>query len=310
MSLFERHTLTDYVEGLRVFLGESRKTFVANHGLSQRSEEAMKRDPKKLGRLPRYNMDAVKKVEDLVNQKSARSEASDTTFGERFRLARDYKGLSDSDVAKHFGLSREIIRRWGIDDKPNPRNDEIAAFLDVPPQWLAQGGEQSLHASTHLGVRVGEEQEASRGMLYSLTTAALTEIPADAEDAYVRYFLEWKVHNDPEMAKHARRAGGRWQLLNGELYFAPWQPLALPQRTNRHWSEEVEAIVQEELQSKATTYAAFKALEERCKALGIPEGQYPSKIALYKRIEKERDHLTKFGVDINDLVSESVKMYS
>lgn len=330
MSQFDRYTNTEYVEALRVFLAVGKRNFLREAGFIgedgkpvnkpqvKGDEDTAEKDeedsgPRK-GRLPRsaYEGEQVAALEEAVNQKSARCESTDTTVGERFRLARDYLGLTDSDVARGVGVSRELVRRWGKDMHPPSKMNELATVLNVPVDWLAHGGEQYLPANSHLGVRVGEEAKLWREQVYSLTLEAISELPdgADQDEDYIRAYIEWAVHNKPALSVAARRAGGRWQLVNGSLLFSPWVPIPEHGLSRRYWSDEVEAMVQEELANQPTVYRAWEELRRRCEAMGLSEDEFPKRISLHKRVEKEKARAEKFGVDLNDIVAASVEKYT
>ncbi len=306
MSMFDRYTLTEYVEALRVFLDISKRTFLKDHGFI---ESDAPRGPRS-GRLTKYKDEPVKAVEDLVNQKSARCEAQDTSVGERYRIARDYLGLNDAQVARELSVSRELVRRWGSDIHRPSNMPALANLLNVPLAWLEEGGEHNLPANSHLGVRVGDEGKMWREQLYGLTQALVAEIPDNADEQYAQAFIEVNVYNKFVLAQAARRAGGRWQLVSNTLLFAPWVPIPEHGLTKRLWSDEVEAIIQDELATKPSVYGAWAGLEQRCKALGLTEDQYPKRISLHKRVEKERDRAEKFGVDLNDVVAQAVAKHT
>jgi hypothetical protein len=103
----------------------------------------------------------------------------------------------------------------------------------------------------------------------------------------------------------ARRAGGRWQIAQGQLEFAPWICLidADAGLTRRFWTDEVEDIINKELAEKHTVYAAWQSLAQRCSEKGL---EFPQKITLYKRLNRLRKLKDKFGVfvpSLNNLVT-------
>lgn len=314
MSQFERYTNAEYVEAMRIFLDISRRNFMKESGFAaQRSSE--------FGRLPKYADAPLQALEAQVNAKSARAEASDTSFGERLTLARDYQAMSDSDIAAALGVSREIVRRWRDNKNQSTRHAELAQFLCVPYDWLVYGGEEHLPANSHLGVRVGyvyyDEKDKKkvthvgeaaqyREQLYALTQAVFAEVSDDATESYIRAYLEWAVFNRFELAQAARRAGGRWTVVSGRWLFSPWVPLEKRGLTRRYFSDQVEGIIEEELATQPTVFAAWDALDNRCRALGLSPDDYPSRITLHKRVERDRELAKKFGVDLNDLIATSV----
>lgn len=312
MSQFDRYTVPTYIDALRVFLAIGKRNFLREAGFVK--QEVQK------GRLTRkdYQEGPIAELEAKVNAKSARCEApgsvvegdGGTTMGERIRLARDYLGLTDSKVAEGLGVSRELVRRWGSDIHRPSKLDAVAAFLHVPLAWLEFGGQENLPANSHLGVRVGEESLHWRQQLYSLTQSVIGEIPEDADESYMQAYLEWTVFNREPMALAARRAGGRWHPVGGQLYFAPWVPIPEHGLARQDWSDEVEAIVQEELVNQRTTYGAWMAIKERCEALGLTEDDFPRRVSLHKRVQKERKRIEQFGVDLNGMVAASVEKYT
>lgn len=304
MSQFDCYTVTEYVEAMRAFLDISKRNFLRDHGFVDDTDEPRK------GRLPKYKDEPVKAIEALVNQKAARGEAPDTTVGERYRLARDYMGFNDAQVARDLGVSRELVRRWGSDIHRPTAMDALAQLLNVPPAWLEEGGEQNLPADSHIGVRVGDEARLWREQLYGLTQMVISEIPDGADESYAQAFIEWAVYNKFELARAARRAGGRWQIVSNTLLFSPWVPIPEHGLSKRYWSDEVEAIIQEELAAKPSVYGAWEALKTRCEAMGLGPADYPKRISLHKRVEKERLRAEQFGVDLNDVVAASVAKYT
>lgn len=304
MSQFDRYTVTEYVESLRSFLGISKRSFLRDHGFVEDADEPRK------GRLPKYKDEPIKALEALANEKAVRAEASDTTLGERFRIARDYMGLNDAKIARDLGVSRELVRRWGADIHRPAVMDQIAELLNVPRAWLESGGEENLPANSHVGVRVGEEALLWREQLYGLTQAVVADLPDGADEGYAQAFIEWSVFNKFELAQAARRAGGRWQIVDSSLLFSPWVPIPEHGLSKRFWSDEVESIIQEELMEKRSVYGAWEAMRARCVAKGLSEDAYPKRISLHKRVEKERARAEKFGVDLNDVVAASVEKYS
>lgn len=304
MSQFSRYTINEHVEALRVFLGGNKKTFLRDAGFIPPGGAPRK------GRLKRYDPNAVKALQAKVNAKAARCEASDTTLGERYQLARDYLATNDAEVARRMGVSRELVRRWASNAYKPASIPDLAAVLQVPETWLMEGGEKNLPASSHLGVRVGEEAEDWRERLFALTQSLLAEAPEEATEQYLQAFIEWSVFNRFELAQAARRAGGRWQVANGALLFAPWIPLPDHGLSRRKFSDEVENIIAEEMAKSPTVYGAYTKIRERCQAMGLSEDQYPKRISLHKRVETERERAEKFGVDLNDVVAASLAAYT
>lgn len=302
MSQFDRYTQTEYVEALRAFMGYPKRTFLRDHGFI--TETRLPRS----GRLPRYEDAAVRALEEKVNAQAKAIESA-TTFEECYLGARAYKGVSDLAVAQAVGVSRELVRRWSLGQHRCTRVAEVAEFLGVPEGWLAQGGQDKLPANSHIGVRVGEVSRDWRERLFGAMQGIVGELPEGSTEDYARAFIEWKIFNDKELSRISRWAGGRWQLADGMLLFSPWVPLPARESMRRLWSDEVETIIAEELASKPSVYGAWKAVRERCLAKGLSENDFPKKISLHKRIEKEREQAQQFGVNLNDLVADSVARY-
>lgn len=304
MSQFDRYTVTEYVEALRAFLDISKQNFLREYGFVENADEPRK------GRLPKYKEEPIKALEAMANEKAARAEATDTTIGERYRIARDYLEMNDSQVARGLGVSRELVRRWSADvHRPNDMQ-ALSELLHVPVEWLESGGEDALPANSHIGVRVGDEAMMWREQLYGLTLTAVAEIEDSEDEAFTQASLEWKVFNDPAMKQAARRAGGRWQVTSNTLMFAPWVPIPEHGLSKRYWTDEVEAIIQEELAEKPTVYGAWEAIRSRCEAMGLGPDEYPKRISLHKRVEKDRLRAERYGVDLNDTIAAAVEKYS
>jgi hypothetical protein len=127
-----------------------------------------------------------------------------------------------------------------------------------------------------------------------MTTAVLADLPDDASTAEIQAFIENAVMTRPWLAEAARRAGGRWQVVDDNLYFAPWVPLPIPGLTRRYWSDRVEVIIGEEFYNKSSVYASWHAIKSRCENEGL---SYPKMITLHKRIERSRKWTEKFGIE-------------
>ena len=304
MSMFDKYTTSEYMEAMRSFIGANKSTFKIDYGFIDPNES-------RVGRLS-YNAEAIKRMEDDVNKKSLRAEEPDTSVGERIKIAQSYRGLTDVAIARELNVSRELVRRWTSDINPTPRErlEALATFLEVPLAWLAQGGLEHLPANSRIGLRVGEQALQWREYLYGLTQAALTELADLSDESLVQAHLEWVVFNNPEMAAAARRAGGRWQFLGNALLFSPWEPIEEHGLSRRYWTDEVEEIIQQELSSQPTVFAAWKEIKQRCTELGYGPNEYPKRISLHKRIEKERERAEKFGVDLNPIIAYAVQKHS
>lgn len=286
MTQFDSNHQSSYVEKIRVFLKMKKQGFNETAGL-RRDERCRK------GRIPSYPQEAVEALEAAANSKAIRCEASNTTVGERFRLARDYCGLTDSAVARRFGVSRELVRRWGVGLNYPTNLQALSAYLGVPQVWLEKADVNALPADSHIGVRLGSEARKFREALYGMTVSILAELEEDVSQADAQVFIEQMVMTREDFSETARRAGGRWQMVHGGLQFAPWAPLPARGLVRRLWSDEVETIIEEELATKHSVYAAWHSLKARCETKGLA---FPKMISLHKRIEHQRKRQEKFGV--------------
>jgi hypothetical protein len=171
----------------------------------------------------------------------------------------------------------------------------LAGILEVPLAWLNCGGAANLPANSHIGVRLGDEAKYCREKLYGLTTQLMLNLNEDMTESQMQSHLDHVVMSRPGLAIVARRAGGRWQLLHGVLQFAPW--ICIPERgglARRFWSDEVEAIIAEELDSKPSVHGAWSAVRQRCEERGLA---YPQKISLYKRLQNDRERANIYGIN-------------
>ncbi len=286
MSQFDTRIQARYAEKLRIFLRLRKKDFKSSAGLKP---EVVGRK----GRLPRYPTAAIAALEAKANVKAARGETEDTSLGERIGLACDYQGWSCAELARRVGVSREIVRRWqaGL-NRPNNLTI-LAGILEVPLAWLNCGGAANLPANSHIGVRLGNEAKNYREKLYGLTTQLMHNINDEITESQMQAHLEHVVMSQSKLADLARRAGGRWQLLNGVLQFAPW--ISIPERglARRFWSDDVETIIREELESKPSVCGAWSAVRQRCDERGLA---YPQKISLYKRLQNDREQANTYGI--------------
>lgn len=304
MSQFDRYASAEYVEALRSFLRKKKQNFLRDSQLIPEGHVV------KPGRGPRYAEEPLAVLEAEVNQKAERAEQDGLTLGERINIARDYKGLNAAELGTHLGVSRELVRLWGANVHRPTNLAELAAVLDVPVNWLEFGGQVHLPANSHIGVRVGQENLLYREELYAKTLALMPEIPEEAEVDYAQAYVEWAVFNKEGFSHVARRAGGRWHIVGGALVFAPWVPIKEHELTRRYWSDTVEAIIEEELINQTSIYAAWAALKKRCEALGLTSKEYPKKISLHKRAEKDRARADKYGVNLNPMINAAVAKYA
>lgn len=302
MSQFDKYSTVEYVEGMESFLNKQSEIVFADTNLSQP-------DITKPNRPGRFLIEVIGALEEEVNAKAARADAADTTFGERLKLAMDYKYFSAAQVAKFIGVSRKLVDLWGENLHRPSDIEKLAAVLDIPVRWLEIGGAQYLPANSHLGLRVGQENFDSKESLYAKTLEIIPNIPEDAEPGYAQAMIEYHVNSDPIMSELTRKGGGRWQILEGSLVFVPWISIAPYSFTRRKWSDEIEAMMVDELSKKRSVYSAYASLKKRWESMGLTKGQYPTKIYLYKHIEKERDQAIKYGLNVNEMIKISVNRY-
>ena len=298
MSIFDAYTTAEAAEIKRQFLRLPKKDFLHNAGLVPASAKG------RPGRYARYSEKALGALDDQVNAKAARAETA-TLFAERLQLARDYQRTTDAEIGRAIGVSRELVRQW-CSGRAYPRNTaRLADILKVPEKWLVDGGVENLPADSQLGVRVGDEAMRERTVLRDLTETVLQTMPKGMEVAVIQAFLEEKVRTDVILSKLARRSGGRWQVNptirhDDTLCFAPWVPIHQHGLSKRFWSDEVEALIADKLESGKSIYALWQDLKNKCEASGW---DYPQKITLYKRISKERERARQYGIDLNRVVA-------
>ena len=63
------------------------------------------------------------------------------TIGARIRFARKLRGLTQEDIAKHFGINRVSVAQWeGRGNSPEPdKIPELARLLTTTTDWLIKG---------------------------------------------------------------------------------------------------------------------------------------------------------------------------
>lgn len=289
MSYVNPFLIQQYIQFLRRFLQMFKAGFFKTADLVSPSWSGR-------GRHLSYPAEAVARLEELANAKSASAEALDTSLGQRYALARDFLGVSNAAVARKMGVSRELTRCWGAGINRPTNLEKLAKVLEAPVAWLEFGGSENLPANSHLGRRFGLENGNNREALFGETQGLICRLPDDISEVEIQQAIETAVFTMPNLSVLARRAGGRWQLVDGELKFAPWIPPApKPQfgLMRRVWPDETEVIIAEKLAEKTSVYAAWHAIKARCVECGLA---YPTKIALYKRLEKAQRKEEKLGI--------------
>ena len=309
MSQFDHPLDTEYVDNMRQFLKEAKYQFLLKFGFT-----TIDRD--KRGRLPKYSLDAVQRVEKAFNEKAKIAEQSQS-IGQRIGLALSYFQENKEDSARRLGVTTEALRRW-LEELSKPAQadkEKMAQALNVPQAWLETGDASCLPANSALGVRVGQEALDCRQILRSMTMNIINDLYKEKVDySYAQALIEWTVFNTPEIAQIARKAGGRWQICTpkyineGKFVFAPWVPLPESDLKRRFWSDEVEAVIDEELRigKNHSVYEAYQNMEK--KFMGT-QTSFPQRISLYKRIEKANYNIIRFGVNINKEISEAIYFY-
>lgn len=302
MSIFGAHTRTQYANNLRAFLGMRPNEFYALAGIEPQTRRGVVlADAKR--RIP---AEAVVTLEIALNCKARRSEDSANSFGERITYARDYAGHTDTSLARELGVSRTTVVQWRRGPGRPCRLAKLASALNVPTSWLAEGKEEDLPANSRIGARVGYEAGEWRETLFGLTLASTACAPQSDDLSVWQVWLEEIVFERPAMALAARRAGGRWQRRrsDGNWVFAAWEPLRPLPRGKHAWSIEVDELVDDALASYPSIQQAWPAPERRCGERGLP---CPSSIALFKCVERRLGNEDKFGVDLNDELTDALR---
>lgn len=199
MSQFFSYTQPEYVRKLSKFLGS---THLAVESLKRERHQGAK------GRAPNYSEASIQSLEKAVNDMASRCEAPDTCFKERFSLAAAYSFKKDAVIARLLGVSRQALGWWRAGTCMPSRLECLAEVLDVPVDWLRDGGEEALPASSHLGGRVGYESLEYRERLYGVCLDVI-QSAACAEIEGINRAIGACISSCPELAKLSRRAGGR-----------------------------------------------------------------------------------------------------
>ncbi|MGL4576110.1 MAG: helix-turn-helix domain-containing protein [Burkholderiaceae bacterium] len=78
------------------------------------------------------------------------------TFGSRLRIAREFAGLSQAELARRAGLAQAGLSRLEKSGKGSSHTPALAALLNVSPRWLATGdGERNPAAMSLEAQRIG-----------------------------------------------------------------------------------------------------------------------------------------------------------
>lgn len=163
----------------------------------------------------------VQALEAQVNQKSARADDLSLSLEERLTLAGDYLGLEVVHVLQSLGLRQSDFYQ-DEDAQSDLRILALAKQLQVPVQWMLQGLVNDLPANSHLGIRVGVEAQKWCEALYGLTLSWVAQCADEIKDDALASALDDAVFSNSMMSNAARRAGGRWQLLDDGLKFVSW----------------------------------------------------------------------------------------
>lgn len=285
--MFEKDSKESYLKAMLRFLRASRAHFDLEGVGSGNSQAKRTRQA--------VTSELLGAVEAEVNKKSSHVESLDTSFGERYRLARDYAGLRDAEIARRLDVSREIVRRWS-NDLARPRVTrlaDLAMLLEVPVSWLGAGSISQLAADSHLGVRVGADRTSWKETLHALTVHHLRDCHSEVSEDEFNERITAAIASVDSMRDAARRAGGRWLMKEGRLVFHAWRPPKSEGRKRSLWPAQTELIIETELGRSRSTYAAWQAIRERCTEAGLP---YPKRVTLHKRVQRKRAHEERFGV--------------
>ena len=105
-------------------------------------------------------------------------------MGERIREARRKKGLSQEEVARELGISRQAVTKWeGEQSAPSAGNlKKLAALLETTPGRLLNGdtGEKAAAAEYYALFR---EEEARRAAQRREQRKKNIRMPAPSQDA-------------------------------------------------------------------------------------------------------------------------------
>ncbi|MCH7988875.1 MAG: helix-turn-helix domain-containing protein, partial [Planctomycetes bacterium] len=113
------------------------------------------------------------------------------TIGSRIHKARKQAGKTQQLVADHFGISRAAVSQWEADDTtPGTKKlKQLAAFLNVPPQWLVfgdsaeEGGVSDKQSYNKEFVSRTRQARKHAGM----TCAEVATVFGIREQAYIKY---------------------------------------------------------------------------------------------------------------------------
>lgn len=89
------------------------------------------------------------------------------SLGDRMRWAREHKQMTQAEVAKAAGTSRDVVAKAELDRTAQPRHiKEIARALDVPASWLLFGQEWSEDIMRHMAMLHDADPEVRDNLLY------------------------------------------------------------------------------------------------------------------------------------------------
>lgn len=252
MSMLDSHNQAQYIASLLKFLRVSQEYLLQEAGVTKLGA----------GQREQSASSEVSALENLVNIKAERCETVDTTLGERIKLARDYVGLSSKQISHRMGVSLELVEQW-VNGLHIP-NDEVlmrlAEVLNAPITWLQQGGAANLAADSHLGVRVGGVDLKYREELYSMTLNILAKEASSEDPEQVIGILATALQTNKEMCNVARKAGGRWEVKDGQISFFSWDSRELESVKCGCLTNQIEVLVNEEPGRKPIEYGAWKIL--------------------------------------------------
>jgi len=220
------------------------------------------------GRIPINQLD-VSEAEKAASQ-VADSLESAKSLNARLAILLQYRELNFSKLANKTGVSRTAVQTWcsGSCNPSHSNIEKLCAALDIPVSYLTDGDERLLRHDDVIGLRFGESAQPYRNSLKEILDGVATG-PIDKQLTQ-------------HISSLTRKAGGYFDYENGRCRFIPWRKLKRYSRPSK-WPQEVEEIIDMAIASHTSIYQAHKAIEAICEEKGLP---FPSKIALYKRLQR------------------------
>ncbi|MEM7515313.1 MAG: helix-turn-helix transcriptional regulator [Planctomycetota bacterium] len=124
-----------------------------------------------------------------------------STFGERLKTAREYRGISQADLANSAGIRTNTVSSYERGTGTNPRSDTIAALaraLDVSAAWLGFG-----------------DPEATPDWAGQRTVAPVSSAHANVQRAYLaKDYPDWVLAAIPAELRDPRAQYTYGDLIN------------------------------------------------------------------------------------------------